>query len=329
MKRFEYRLERLDDEERKLAIHAEGLTVGYLAREFGVNRSTIHRDFSALERRGTGLIKEGRRWRLDHRRSMYGAKFTPYELVALYIGARLLSRHSDEQNPHVIKALDKLSDALRAHSPLVAHHLAAAAVAVSGRHARPEYVEAFEALTLGWIERRKVRLTYSSYRGDASADAPTERLFAPYFLEPVGIGFSCYVIGMDELRGELRTLKLERVRTAHVTDERFALPEGFDPYQKLASAWGIMWSEDEPVEVRLRFHPRVVRRVKESYWHPSQQLQELPDGSCIFTVQIGNTLELRPWIRQWGADVEVLAPQPLRDELATEARALAALYTNR
>lgn len=326
MKRFESRVERMDAEERKLANHSEGLTIGYFAREFGVDRSTIHRDFSALERRGTGLIKDGRRWRLDHRRSMYGAKFTPYELVALYIGARLLSRHSDEQNPHVTKALEKLADALHAHSPLVANHLAAAAASVGVRPSRPEYVAAFEALTLGWIERRKVHLTYSSYSSEAGTDAPTERLFAPYFLEPVGIGFSCYAIGMDELRGEVRTLKLERVRTARITDERFTLPAGFDPYQKLASAWGIMWSEDEPVEVRLRFHPRVVRRVKESYWHPSQQLQELLDGSCVFTVQIGNTLELRPWIRQWGADVEVLAPQPLRDELAAEARALAALY---
>lgn len=322
MKRFESRLERLDAIERTLAQSAGGLTSGTLAHQLGVNRSTIHRDLYALERRGTGLVKEGRRWRLDHRRSLYGAKFTPYELVALYIGARLLSRHSDEQNPHVIKALEKLADALRAHSPLVANHLAAAASTVHARPARPAFVAAFEALTIGWIERRKVSLTYSSYRDDT----PTDRLFAPYFVEPVGLGFSCYAIGMDELRGELRTLKLERIRTARVTDERFTLPDRFDPYRLLASAWGIMWSSEELEEVRLRFHPRVVRRVKESYWHPSQEIQELPDGSCIFIVRIGNTLELRPWIRQWGADVEVLAPQHLRDELAEEARALAALY---
>ena len=99
---------------------------------------------SALERRGTGLIKVGKRWKLDHRRSLYGAKFTPYELVSLFIATRLLSRHSDEPNPHVVSALEKLADALRGHSPLVAMRMLATAASVKERPPRPEYVEAFE-----------------------------------------------------------------------------------------------------------------------------------------------------------------------------------------
>lgn len=35
---------------------------------------------------------------------------------------------------------------------------------------------------------------------------------------------------------------------------------------------------------------------------------------------------MTPWIRSWGASVEVLEPASLREELAAEARALAALY---
>lgn len=323
MRRFTTRLERQDEIERKLALYPDGLTPGMLARMFGVNRTTIHRDFSALERRGTGLIKQGHRWRIDHRRSLYGAKFTPHELVALYVAARLLSRYSDEHNPHVLKALEKLADALRAHSVMVANHVQVAAEAVSQRPAKAEYVTAFEALAAGWLESRKVRVSYRS----SHDDTPIERLFCPYFLEPAAIGFSCYAIGLDELRGAIRTLKVERIHTACVTSDHFTLPADFDPYRLLAGSWGVMWSEEGPVEVRLRFTARVVRRVKESYWHPSQDIQELPDGSCLFTVRVGNTLEMKPWIRQWGADVEVLAPSDLRNELAGEARALATLYT--
>ena len=36
--------------------------------------------------------------------------------------------------------------------------------------------------------------------------------------------------------------------------------------------------------------------------------------------------EMTPWIRSWGASVEVLEPADLREELAAEARALANLY---
>ncbi len=35
---------------------------------------------------------------------------------------------------------------------------------------------------------------------------------------------------------------------------------------------------------------------------------------------------MTPWIRSWGASVEVLEPADLREELAAEARALANLY---
>ncbi len=322
MARAEDRVERMDDIERKLANAPAGLTTGQLAVHYGVNRSTIHRDVREMERRGTGLIKSGPRWKLDHRRSLYSVKFTPYELVALFLAARLLSRHSDERNPHVVKALEKLADALRGHSPRVASYIHEAAATVSEHPARPEYEEAFRVITQAWIQGRKARLTYYSYQ----TGERTERVFAPYFMQPAWPGFACYVIGQDELRGELRTLKLERVQAAALTDERFEVPERFDAERLLASSWGVMWGEDEPVEVRLRFGARVARRLKESFWHPSQRIEDLADGSCLFTVRVGSTLEMKPWIRQWGADVRVLAPDGLRRELLAEARAQVAAY---
>ena len=116
-----------------------------------------------LEGRGTGLVKQGRRYILDHRRSLHSVKLSSNEVLALYLAARLLARHSDEHNPLVIKALEKLADALDARSPLMAQHIAQAAAAVRSRRTRREYVEALEVLMQGWAEGRKVRLRYRSY----------------------------------------------------------------------------------------------------------------------------------------------------------------------
>lgn len=320
--RFKRRFARLDDIERRLIQTPSGLSTTALARAYGVDRSTIYRDMGALEERGTGLIQEGHRWKLDHRRILYATHFTAYELVSLYIAARLLTRYSDEQNPHVIAALNKLADALHDHSTLVSQHIAASAHALAERPANPEQAKIFEAITQSWLQARKIRLMYQSL----TEDHPVERLFSPYVIEPSGLGYSIYIIGFDDLRQGLRTLKLDRISSATVTDELFDLPADFDPTRLLASAWGIIWNQEGQVEVRLRFNARASRRLRESVWHPSQRLEDLPDGSCLFTVYIGSLTEIRPWIRQWGADVEALSPPSLRDELAAEAQALVALY---
>jgi predicted DNA-binding transcriptional regulator YafY len=147
MRAPENRLERIGQIESKLASRPEGWTTGELAREFHVDASTIFRDFGLLESLGTGLIKQGRRYILDHRRSLHNVKLSINELLAIYLAVRLLSRHSDEHNPHVVKALEKLADTLRAKSPLIARHIEQAETAVSARQTRREYVEALEVLT--------------------------------------------------------------------------------------------------------------------------------------------------------------------------------------
>jgi predicted DNA-binding transcriptional regulator YafY len=322
MRTLESRLERIADIERRLTQRPEGWTTGELARLYGVDASTIFRDFTMLETMGTGIQRQGRRYVLDHRRSIHNVKLTNNEVLALYIAARLLSRHSDEHNPHVVKALEKLADALKTKAPVMARHIEQAAATVRERRPRPGYIEVLDVLAQAWAERRKVRLRYRSY----TRHEVTERTFAPYFIEPSGIGYACYVIGYDEMRGALRTLKVERIADARLTDEPFEIPASFDPQQLLASAWGVIWRDEVDIEVTLRFAPQVVRRVKESIWHHSQRLEDLPDGSCLYTVKMGSTMEFKPWVRQWGAAVEVISPQAFREEMIEEVRQMASVY---
>ena len=66
--------------------------------------------------------------------------------------------------------------------------------------------------------------------------------------------------------------------------------------------------------------------MKESVWHPSQEIDDLKDGGCLFTVRVSEPKEMRPWIRSWGAEVEVLSPPMLRQAIAEEAAKMAAVY---
>ena len=112
------------------------------------------------------------------------------------------------------------------------------------------------------------------------------------------------------------------------TNETYCVPATFDPLEKLAGAWGVNWGDGNiPTEVILRFVAgRAADRVRETNWHESQIIEDAPDGGCVMRIKVGSTLEMKPWIRQWGADCEVLGPATLRTEIGAEMRRAGELY---
>jgi predicted DNA-binding transcriptional regulator YafY len=76
-------------------------------------------------------------------------------------------------------------------------------------------------------------------------------------------------------------------------------------------------STEHNIEVVLRFSPSAVRRLKQTIWHSTQQIKDLPDGSCLFTARVENNsiLDIVPWIHGWGSAVEVLKPEELRKKM--------------
>jgi predicted DNA-binding transcriptional regulator YafY len=87
-----------------------------------------------------------------------------------------------------------------------------------------------------------------------------------------------------------------------------------------------MYGDDQPVSIRLRFSRFVAERVKETIWHPTQAIADLPDGGCIWEAAIGDSTEIGPWVRGWGSDCEVLAPDELRVDVVSHVRRMARIY---
>ncbi len=113
------------------------------------------------------------------------------------------------------------------------------------------------------------------------------------------------------------------------THEPYSIPIQFDPLKLLAGAWGVNWGKGEPVQVVLRFAPgRAADRVRETNWHETQVIDDLPDGGCEMRIHVGSTQEMKPWIRQWGHECEVLGPPELRREIGEEMRRAGELYSS-
>jgi len=322
MERATNKAERLLQIEALLLAHPDGLTQADIARRLGVNRSTIHRYLPDLDRFCVYDTGDGR-LAIDRDHYLTHVRLTLHEAMAVHLAARLMATRTDKHSPHAASALRKLGLALEKLAPLIGDHLAASADVMDSEARRhdPVYLQVLETLTRAWSLGRKVWLKHQM-----SDQRIFEYTFAPYFIEPYAIGRTTHAIGWREPPNALRTFKVERIKAIRILDDTYAIPGDFDPREKLADAWGIWYTETEPVEVALRFHPRVARRVRETRWHRSEQVEEQPDGSLLWRARVAEVQEMLPWIRGWGADVEVVEPEKLRESLVNETRKLADVY---
>jgi CRISPR-associated endonuclease/helicase Cas3 len=299
-----------------------GLTEGEVAGMVSFERRTVNNYLRELETQGK-VYKEGRLWiALPYQRTrLRRLDLSPEEAMTLYLATRLLVKQHDKRNESAETALIKLAEALTGDAN-VGHEVYQAARELAHRPGDVAYSAVFRTIMQGYIYRRKVAVTYVPLGGK-----PFETVLSPYLLEPSAIGYATYVIGHSEIVNALRTYKLQRIEQATLTRHEYAIPPDFPGLDYLRSAWSII-SGDELVSVRLRFTPRVTRRVRESRWHPSQDIETDPEhpGGCIWTAQVADLTDFVPWVRSWGADVEVLEPESLRAELIDEARRLATTY---
>jgi CRISPR-associated endonuclease/helicase Cas3 len=291
-----------------------------MAERLGIDRSTAYRDRIALEQEYPFIEEEPGRYRIDRSRLISEVRLNPYEALFLYLPARRMLRQTHVANLHVVHAVEKLAACLQ--QPMT-ERLLQLTTAVLKQQKQPQRLSILEQITMAWLRQKKARITYRALR----ARRPLIHTISPYLIEPALWSDSVYVIAYSDVARDIVPFKLERIEDVVTTLETFEIPEDFDEQQLLRHTWGIWFGDDEPVTVRLRFKPgEATQRVKETIWHPSQQITLLEDGGCEWQAQVADWREMVPWVRGWGAAVEVLEPVEFRETLIGESRALAERY---
>ena len=306
-----------------LHAHPEGISAKDIATQVGVAKRTIYRDLDAMSMDAELPIwQEGGRWGLEASAFLPPLSLTLHEAMSLFLAARVLAKTSDELDSELIASFLKLAGIL---PPVLAEHVQATIDAFVATVAPNErFTKVLRTLTEAWAGRRVVSIAYEAGVYDA-AKAPRRARVRPYLIEPSALTHALYLIGWDEERAGLRTFKVERIVEAALTPDTFEPDPAWDPVTALRDGWDVI--ADQPVvHVAVRFSAAVARRVAETRWHPSQKLESRPDGSLIWRGRIAGTHEVRVWILGWGADVEVLEPRSLRDEIAGDMRRTAELY---
>jgi len=302
---------------RKFTYARTGATLAELMDEFGVSRRTIYRDLGML--RGAGFHFEGegdddghRRWRFTPgQRKNLEMTFTEPELMSLYFCMNLLSPlRGTPLRAGLESALGKIESGFgprdRArYGDLIFTHLAR--LGPHKDYAR--HAGTLSAVSQACLDRRKVEVTY---RATADDVAKAYR-FHPYCL--AWAAGELYTVGFSEFRKDIRTLRIDRISRISVTQEPFERPRDFDPEEYLLRGFG-MYTEGEAEAVKIEFSGPAARTIREKEWHPTQRLEERPDGRVILKMMVQGLPEVARWVLYHAPQARVLEPPALRSLVA-------------
>ena len=300
-----------------------GVSIRELSQDFQVTERTIRRDLSALF--DPFPIYSSRRW--DGQKGWFFVEgyrfpqlhFTEAEMMSLLTCREFLPESARSAYGAVLEdAFEKiesvLTEEVKSYLDRLKDGLSQKSIPDSGNGASKLTV-----LQQSIGDRKSVEITYHSFRSEKTE----QRRVDPYHVRYVD--GSLYLIGYCHLREQVRTFTIDgRMQEVQVTEEGFEMSEDFSIDRFLEGSFGIFQGKKQ--KVVIRFDPGAARYVRNKVWHPSQQIEELPDGSVLEKLTVTGLQDVEKWVFSFGSQAEVIEPAELREKFRKEVGQLAEKY---
>ena len=297
------------------AIQNPGVSVGELSRRFGVAKKEIIDDLNlvfmcGLPGYGPGDLIDVS---IDDDRifvdmaDYFAAplRLTPGEALSLYAGGSALAELPGLENAESLRnALTKLGRALGVDGEKTG----------IGLRFEPAPAEHRATLRDALSRQKRVRLVYQS----ANRDEPTERDVDPWGL--IAALGRWYLVAFDRLTEEERMFRLDRMKTATITDTDADVPDDFDPERYKGAFTGA----GDQGRVSLEISPEAARWFADYY--PVEMGAELDDGWRKVTMVSSGDRWMARLMLQLGKDCRNPDPPDLMDRADELAAAIAARH---
>jgi predicted DNA-binding transcriptional regulator YafY len=308
---------RLLDLARMLASTAEGLTLDEMAERLGVGRRTAERMRDAVREVFPQLEEvedpPTRRFRIPAGLDGLFQAPTAEELAALAIAAESFSGQGASARAAALKSLEqKVLSATRAAArrrlaPDLEALLQAETIAVQ---AGPRPFED-EAVLAAIREALKAASTLS-FRYEGGSQPGRVREVSPY---GILFGRANYLVAAEGVGGP-RNWRLDRMRDVAATGRPATRPEGFSLQDYADESFGIY--QDDTEDVVLRILPASAEGALRWRFHANQSLEQQADGAVVVRFRASGMRELAWHLFTWGDQVQVVAPQRLKDLLVEQ-----------
>jgi predicted DNA-binding transcriptional regulator YafY len=300
----------------------ERTTAQNLADSLEVSERTVRADIEFLRNRLNAPIKFSRKlgfyyeepgWRLST------FPLTQGELFALTLGARMLETYAGSAYAEELRgAIACLAERLPEQTWVDLQQLSEERILFQSRVETDLNPELWRTLEEACRQQRSVQMTYYT----ASRDAKSDRKFDPYLLH-IYRGTNPYVIGYCHNRQAIRWFRVDRVQQLKILGDSFARDPKFDAKTHLEM---IFQHEvgSVAVDVAIWFDGATAPYIRERRWHPTQTLEEHPDGSVTLKMKVKGLNDLKRWVLGYGKGAIVQGPlelvQLVKDEVAWMAR---------
>lgn len=138
-----------------------------------------------------------------------------------------------------------------------------------------------------------------------------ELRLAPYTLATHASAL--YLIARADGYDDPRYYAVDRIVDARRSDEKFEYPSKvrYSPDDWASGGFGLFRSDDDDeTEFEVIFDDKrwLKTYIQERRWTPSQEFEELDDGRLKMKFSTTSTVQVWPWLRSFGEDVELLSP---------------------
>jgi predicted DNA-binding transcriptional regulator YafY len=243
------------------------------------------------------------------------------EMVSILLARNLLSNSAGGLISRAIQSFGRKLFATMGHIGFTGDKLDHAFSAVWNGYS-PSQADTFRVVLNSLLQNRLLICRYTS----PASGQETKRTIAPHHLQHY-MG-SWVLIGWCYLKQDWRKFFLSRMSDPIMSDKSFE-PRPRKEWEPLVHASFGIFQGGPPIPVVLHFNPFRAQWIREQIWHPDQKLETLPDGGLRLVLPVTDLREIKLRVLQFGADVEVIEPEELRDEVKKEIRKMAKIYRGR
>lgn len=303
--------------QRKRMLRAEDL-----AERFETSIRTIYRDVQALSEAGVPIIgAPGTGYSLMEGYFLPPISFTVEEAVTLLIGTDFIEQRFDQdygiQAQNSRKKLEGvLPESVRSEADRARQIFRLLRDCETETDLREK--AAIKTIRQAILEEHKLSFKYTKPDAEEGGSRQSLRSVVPHGL--VLMAGVWILIAYCELRQAIRHFRLSRIEGLTIIEGKYRLPHDFQLLDYIPK-------DDRSILIRVQASSVIAGQVKESKSYYIESMLENEQGMLV-TLRVRTLNEVWKWVLGWGAEIEVLEPDALREKVQEEARLMLSRYTS-